>query len=148
MTTSAKFADFVAAQDPVYAAVLAELRAGRKHTHWIWFIFPQLLALGSSSMARKFGIASLEEARSYLAHEVLGPRLRECTNAMLALSRNNVTAILGSPDDLKFCSCMTLFAAAAPEEPLFEAALKKYFAGERDERTLQLLRANDPTRPA
>jgi uncharacterized protein (DUF1810 family) len=136
-----RLAEFVAAQDPVYDEVLRELAAGRKETHWIWFIFPQLAGLGQSSMSKKFALASKAEARSYLEHPVLGPRLRECTRLMLASPNRSIAAILGPPDDLKFRSSMTLFAAAAPEEPIFEAALEKFFAGERDPLTLGLLRA-------
>jgi uncharacterized protein (DUF1810 family) len=139
MSLESKFADFLAAQEPVMARVRQELAAGRKQTHWMWFVFPQLDGLGFSAMSQRFALNSLEEARRYLAHETLGNRLRECTSLLLALPDQSITSILGSPDDLKFRSCLTLFALAAPEEPLFEAALKKYFNGERDERTLALL---------
>jgi len=145
MTTEARLADFVAAQDAVYDEVLRELAAGRKETHWIWFIFPQITGLGFSEMARRFGITSLTEAQSYLKHEVLGTRLRECTELMLASPHRGISAILGYPDDLKFRSSMTLFAAAAPEESLFEAALEKFFGGEHDALTIRLLGlANGP----
>ena len=137
-----KLAEFIAAQDPVYGQVLRELRAGRKETHWIWFIFPQLAGLGSSSMSEKFGITSKAEAQAYLHHPVLGSRLRECTELMLGLRDRNVDEILGYPDNLKFCSCMTLFAAAAPAEPIFKAALDKYFGGKPDQITLSLLHEN------
>jgi uncharacterized protein (DUF1810 family) len=143
METAAKLTEFVAAQEPVYEQVVRELTAGRKQSHWMWFIFPQLTGLGFSAMARKFGIDSLDEARSYLNHPVLGPRLRECAQLMLAVRHNDVSAVLGYPDDLKFRSCMTLFAAAAPEEAMFDEALKKYFGGERDRRTLDLLEQAD-----
>ncbi len=106
----------------------------------MWFIFPQMAGLGRSAMSRKFGIASKAEARSYLEHGVLGPRLRECTELMIALPGRDVGAILGFPDDMKFRSCMTLFAAAAPEEAIFAAALEKFFGGEPDGLTLGLLR--------
>jgi len=139
MGTAAKWAEFVRAQDAVYADVVRELTAGRKQTHWMWFIFPQLAGLGSSQMARKYAIASLAEARSYLEHEVLGSRLRECTRLVLAAPHGDISAILGYPDDLKFRSSMTLFAAAAPEEPLFQQALDKFFNGEPDRLTLKLL---------
>ena len=114
MTTGATLADFVTAQDAVYDQVVRELAAGRKETHWIWFIFPQMAGLGSSSMSQKFGLTSKAEARGYLQHEVLGPRLRECTQLVLAVQGHSINSILGHPDDLKFRSSMTLFAAAAP----------------------------------
>ena len=140
MTTEAKLADFVAAQNAVYDQVRRELSAGRKETHWIWFIFPQMAGLGFSHTAQRFGIASKAEAQSYLKHDVLGPRLRECTQLMLALPDRNIGDIMGYPDDLKFRSSMTLFAAAAPEETIFEAALAKFFGGEHDAATIRLLR--------
>jgi len=143
MKIEAKLAEFVTAQDAVYDEVRRELAAGRKATHWIWFIFPQMAGLGFSSMSQKFGITSKAEARSYLEHCVLGPRLRECTQLMLALSDHNIGSILGYPDDLKFRSSMTLFAAAAPEDSIFEAALDKFFGGEHDERTIRLLRETE-----
>ena len=135
-----RFAEFVAAQDAVYDEVRRELAAGRKETHWIWFIFPQLAGLGRSSMSKRFGLASQDEARSYLNHAVLGPRLRECTRLMLASPDRSIATILGPPDDLKFRSSMTLFAAAAPEEAIFQAALDRFFGGEPDPLTLGLLR--------
>ncbi|HXI73184.1 MAG TPA: DUF1810 domain-containing protein [Verrucomicrobiae bacterium] len=138
-STEAKLTEFVAAQNQVYDQVLQELKAGRKETHWIWFIFPQIAGLGSSAMARKFSIASRSEARSYLRHQLLGSRLRECTQLMLRLPDQNIEGILDHPDNLKFRSSMTLFAAAAPEEPIFQAALDKYFGGEPDGKTLGLL---------
>jgi uncharacterized protein (DUF1810 family) len=137
--SKANFTEFVTAQDAVYDEVRRELAAGRKETHWIWFVFPQLVDLGSSAMSRKFGIASTAEARSYLEHGVLGSRLRECTQLMLALPSHNIRSILGTPDDLKFRSSMTLFTAAAPEEHIFEAALVKFFGGEPDPLTVRLL---------
>ena len=140
MTTKTTLAEFVAAQDAVYDRVLLELAAGRKETDWMWFIFPQLAGLGSSPLSQKFALASKAEARSYLDHEVLGPRLRECTRLMLAAPTSDIGSILAYPDDLKFRSSMTLFAAAAPDEPLFEGALQKFFGGERDPLTLDLLR--------
>jgi len=123
---------FVAAQDGVIDRVRAELRAGRKQSHWMWFVFPQLLGLGQSAMAVRYAIGSREEAAAYLAHPVLGPRLRECTELVLAVEGRDVHSIFGSPDDMKFYSCMTLFAAAAPMAPLFRAALEKYFGGTPD----------------
>lgn len=132
---------FVDAQDLVYDDVLDELRAGRKASHWMWFVFPQLRGLGHSAMATRYGIASLEEARAYLQHPVLGPRLRECTQLVLAVEGRSAHAIFGSPDDLKLRSCMTLFRAADPGEPLFDAVLRHYYGGEADPRTMALLRS-------
>ena len=129
---------FVAAQEPVMAAVRAELRAGRKRSHWMWFVFPQLRGLGTSSMAQHYGLASLEEARAYLAHPELGARLQECVGLMLQAPHGDAHAILGSPDDLKFRSCLTLFALAAPGEPLFRQALDRFYGGELDPRTVAL----------
>lgn len=134
-----RLAEFITAQDAVYEQVCRELAAGRKETHWMWFIFPQLAGLGSSPMAQKFAIGSLAEAQEYLAHPVLGPRLRECTRLMLAAPHGDVSLILGYPDDVKFRSSMTLFAMAAPAEPLFDQALAKFFGGQRDPRTIGLL---------
>ena len=130
---------FVAAQDPVYPTVRAELTRGRKQSHWMWFIFPQVAGLGHSPMARRYAMSSLEEAGAYLEHPVLGPRLRECTQLMLNVEGRPALAILGSPDDMKFRSCMTLFAHAAPGEPLFRRALERYFGGEEDALTLERL---------
>ena len=127
---------FVAAQAPVYAQVTAELAAGRKRSHWMWFVFPQLKGLGRSAMAQHYGIASPAEARAYWAHPLLGPRLAQCTGLVLAIDGPSVHEIFGSPDDLKFRSCMTLFAQATGE-PLFTRALEKYFGGEADPRTVE-----------
>ena len=129
---------FVDAQDRVLPAVMAELRAGSKRSHWMWFVFPQLRALGRSATALHYGLADLEEARRYLAHPVLGPRLLECTRAVLAQSGRSAHAIFGSPDDLKFRSCMTLFGLAAPQQPLFAQALAAFYGGEPDRLTLEL----------
>jgi len=129
---------FVDAQAPVYAQVRAELAAGRKASHWMWFVFPQLKGLGRSAMAQHYGLASAAEARAYWAHPLLGPRLAECTELVLAVDGRSAHDIFGSPDDLKFRSCMTLFAQATGE-PLFERALRKYCGGEGDEATLRLL---------
>ena len=130
---------FVDAQEGVIDDVREELRAGRKRSHWMWFVFPQLKGLGSSAMAQHYGLASLEEARAYLAHPVLGPRLRECCALMLAVPESSAHEILGSPDDLKFRSCLTLFALAAPEDDLFRNALQRFYEGEMDARTLAAL---------
>ncbi len=130
---------FVTAQDPIFPTALAELISGRKRSHWMWFVFPQLRGLGVSATAQFFGLASLAEARAYLAHPLLGERLRRCTDAMLALKEDDLNRILGSPDDMKFRSSMTLFAQASDDEPRFRAALDRYCGGRMDERTLALL---------
>lgn len=132
---------FVDAQAPVYEQVRAELRAGRKRSHWMWFVFPQLRGLGGSAMATRFGIASLDEARAYLAHPMLGARLRECCALMLQVPGRSAHDILGSPDDLKFRSCLTLFALAAPGETLFPGGLERFYGGIPDARTEALLNA-------
>ncbi len=131
---------FVQAQTPVLDAVRRELRGGRKRSHWMWFLFPQLRALGRSPTALRYGLSGLAEAEAYLAHPVLGPRLLECTALVNAVEGRSAHDILGSPDDLKFRSCMTLFGRAAPEEPAFRRALGKYFDGAEDPATLALLR--------
>jgi uncharacterized protein (DUF1810 family) len=130
---------FVDAQAPVFARVQAELRAGEKRSHWMWFVFPQLAALGLSPTAKFYGITSRDEAVAYLAHPVLGPRLRDCIALVNAIEGRSAHAIFGSPDDLKFRSCATLFAAIAPGDPVFRQALDRYFEGEPDPRTLVLL---------
>jgi uncharacterized protein (DUF1810 family) len=141
---------YVLAQDPVFTSVCAELTAGRKQSHWMWFIFPQLQGLGSSPMAARYAIGSLEEAGAYLAHPLLGERLRLCTQLVNHVEGRNAQAIFGYPDCLKFRSCMTLFARAAAEAPgtrpaatdrdrVFGEALGKYFAGEADPLTRELL---------
>jgi uncharacterized protein (DUF1810 family) len=130
---------FVQAQAPVYPDVLAELRAARKRTHWMWFVFPQLAGLGSSGMAQRYALRSREEARAYLAHPVLGPRLRECSAVVLAAAQDDIHRIFGSPDDLKFGSCMTLFAHVAAEEPVFRRCIERFFGAAPDPRTLALL---------
>jgi uncharacterized protein (DUF1810 family) len=133
---------FVRAQEPVFARVCAELAAGRKQSHWMWFVFPQLRGLGSSPMAQRYAIASLDEARAYLSHPVLGERLRRCTDLVNRVEGRTAGEIFGYPDELKFRSSMTLFARAAgtAREP-FENALAKYFRGEPDARTRELLPA-------
>jgi uncharacterized protein (DUF1810 family) len=131
---------FVTAQEGVYERALGELRRGRKTGHWMWFIFPQLRGLGQSQMAWTYGISGIEEARAYLAHPVLGARLRECTEAVLALEGMTAVDVFGYPDDLKFRSSMTLFGqAAGQDDPLFARALEKYSEGERDRRTIDKL---------
>ena len=129
---------FVYAQAPVYAGVLAELRQGRKQSHWMWFIFPQFAGLGLSAMAQRFALRSREEAVAYLGHQVLGQRLRECTALVNAVEGRTIRDILGSPDDLKFHSSMTLFAAVSPE-PEFAKAIAKFYGGTPDRKTLELL---------
>lgn len=140
MTATSKWQHFIDAQAPVYDTVLAELRGGRKRSHWMWFIFPQLLGLGRSDMARRYALGGLADARSYLAHPVLGARLFECSALVSAIDGRDIVAIFGSPDDLKFHSSMTLFAQARPEQPIFDACLQKYFAGAPDGATLALLK--------
>ena len=130
---------FIRAQNPVFGQVLAELRAGEKRSHWMWFIFPQLKGLGRSPTALRYGLDDLAMAQDYLKHEVLGPRLLECTRAVLGVSGRSAHQIFGSPDDLKFRSSMTLFGRADPEQPAFADALAKYYDGIEDFRTLELL---------
>ncbi|WP_345814910.1 DUF1810 domain-containing protein [Paraburkholderia sp. PREW-6R] len=130
---------FVVAQDPLYADVCEELRSGRKRSHWMWFVFPQLRGLGSSSMAQRFAIASLAEASAYMQHPVLRARLQETTQLVNAVSGRSIEDIFGYPDYLKFRSSMTLFERATPENDVFTKALRKYFDGEPDPDTLRLL---------
>ena len=132
-------ARFVTAQEPVLDRVRAELRRGRKASHWMWFVFPQVAGLGSSSTARHYAISGLDEARAYLAHPVLGPRLRECAELAAAVESGSAADVFGYPDDLKLRSSMTLFARAAPDEPVFAAVLDRYFDGEPDPATLERL---------
>lgn len=139
MPTPFALARFVDAQAPVYAAALAELRAGAKASHWMWFVFPQHRALGRSAMALRFGIGSAAEALAYWRHPVLGARLRECCEALLALQGRTVQQVLGSTDALKLRSSMTLFAQAVPDEPLFQRVLDHYYSGAPDPRTLEFL---------
>ena len=132
---------FLEAQDSggTYERALGELRAGAKRTHWMWFVFPQLAGLGSSFMAQRYALRSLDEAAAYLDHPILGPRLRACVAAMNAANGKTAREILGSPDDLKFRSCLTLFAHATEHNADFLAALAKYYGGEPDPRTLRAL---------
>ena len=123
----------------MYRTVLSELKSGSKRTHWMWFIFPQLAGLGYSSTAQHFAIKSEQEARHYLAHPVLGPRLVECAQALLAVEGRTASRMFGSPDDLKLRSSMTLFAAVAPRASVFPAVLEQYFQGQPDSKTLGLL---------
>ena len=132
---------FIEAQDQVYEIALEELRAGDKRSHWMWYIFPQIKGLGRSFMSQKFAIESLEEAKSYLAHTILGYRLVECTQIVLDLKSRTAEQIFSYPDDLKFRSCMTLFEQAADDQEVFRLALLKYFEGQPDAQTLEILRA-------
>ncbi len=130
---------FLDAQDGVYEQALAELRAGRKRSHWMWFVFPQIAGLGHSSTAVYYAIADLAEARAYLAHPLLGARLAECAGALLGVTGRTAHEILGSPDDLKLRSSMTLFAQVAGPDSVFRRVLERYYGGEADARTLDLL---------
>jgi uncharacterized protein (DUF1810 family) len=130
---------FVDAQARVYPDVLDELRAGRKRSHWIWFIFPQVDGLGSSPTAARYAISSLDEARAYLRHDVLGPRLHECTQLVNAVQRRSIGEIFGSPDDMKVRSSMTLFARATPDNGDFVELLARYYGGEEDPLTSERL---------
>jgi len=136
---------FVRAQNPVFGDVQGELARGRKQSHWMWFVFPQVAGLGFSAMSQRYAIGSRAEAVAYLAHPLLGPRLIECTRLVLMVEGRTINAILGAPDDAKFRSSMTLFGAVS-NEPVFDQALARYFAGERDAATLEILAKLD--RPA
>jgi len=136
---SYNFRHFLEAQAPVYDTVLSELVAGRKRSHWMWFIFPQLAGLGQSAMSQRFALRSVAHARAYLQHEVLGMRLFECSALVGAIPGRSVGEIFGTPDDMKFHSSMTLFALAAPDQEVFAECLRKYFAGLPDKATLSLL---------
>lgn len=139
---AASLEHFVQAQAPVIERVLAELRAGRKASHWMWFVFPQLEGLGHSPLAQRFAIASRAAAKAYLGHPVLGPRLRECTRLVNEVEGQGIEEIFGYPDYLKFRSSMTLFAQVSADDRLFGDALRKYFSGEYDPLTLE--RLGDP----
>ena len=130
---------FVAAQAPVFDAVRGELQAGRKRTHWMWFVFPQIEGLGHSPMALRYAIGSLAEAEAYVRHDVLGPRLRQCTGLVNRIESRSALAIFGRPDDVKFRSCMTLFSRVSRQEEIFLAALARYFDGAADPATLARL---------
>ena len=130
---------FLDAQRGDYAAALAEVRRGRKNSHWMWYIFPQIAGLGQSSTARYYSIRDLEEAREYYAHPVLGQRLREISGALLELRGSDPVAVFGGIDSMKLKSSMTLFAVAAPDDPLFQQVLDKYYGGEQDTLTLRIL---------
>jgi uncharacterized protein (DUF1810 family) len=130
---------FVEAQSPVISQVKTELRSGRKRSHWMWFVFPQVAGLGSSRLARRYAIGSREEAVAYVDHPVLGPRLRECTELVNGIEGRSAAEVFGSPDDRKFRSSMTLFATVATDPAPFETALERYYDGERDETTIDFL---------
>ncbi|MCR5577418.1 MAG: DUF1810 domain-containing protein [Oscillospiraceae bacterium] len=130
---------YVRAQERDYADALREIKSGRKRSHWIWYIFPQMDGLGFSPTAQYYGIRDLEQAKDYMAHPVLGPRLVEISEALLELPSSDPGAVMGYPDDLKLCSSMTLFELAAPEEPVFGRVLDKFYGGRRDPLTLELL---------
>jgi uncharacterized protein (DUF1810 family) len=130
---------FVEAQHPVFDRVMDELRAGRKTSHWMWFIFPQLQGLGRSEMAARFAISGIAEARAYLQHDLLGPRLEGCVETVLLHHGMSAGQIFGSPDDLKFRSCLTLFRSAQPGSSLYQQALERFYSGAPDRKTLLLL---------
>ena len=130
---------FVRAQQRDYASALSEIRSGRKRSHWMWYIFPQIQGLGMSSTAQFYGIKDLEQAKDFLAHPYLGRNLIEISSALLALDGNDPTAVMGYPDDLKLRSCMTLFELADPSAEVFAAVLDKFYGGRRDEMTLRIL---------
>jgi uncharacterized protein (DUF1810 family) len=130
---------FIEAQAPVYAQALAELKAGQKQSHWMWFIFPQIAGLGQSTMSRTYAVQSLDEARAYLAHPLLGARLRECCQAVMNLRNKSAGDIFGAIDAMKFRSSLTLFAEADHDEVLFSNLLEKYFDGDADKATLEML---------
>ena len=132
---------FVEAQGGVYDQALAEIRSGRKRSHWMWYVFPQFAGLGMSATSQLYAIQSLGEADAYLAHSVLGPRLVECAEALLAIGGRSALEIFGSPDDMKLRSCATLFASVSPEASVFHRVIDKYFDGQPDERTLALMGA-------
>jgi uncharacterized protein (DUF1810 family) len=140
MTGQPDLRRFIEAQDPVYEQVVEELRSGRKRTHWMWFVFPQIDGLAHSSTAKHYAIADLDEARAYLADDVLGPRLFECAQLVADIDGRSAEEIFGHPDNLKLRSSMTLFAQASGPGDVFTAVLHKYFDGEPDDRTLELLR--------
>jgi len=132
-------ARFVQAQGPDYGQALAEIRAGRKQSHWMWYIFPQFKGLGSSPTSIHYAIKSAPEAMAYLAHPILGPRLLECADAALQIAGRSALEAFGSPDDIKLRSCATLFASVSPDGSVFHQIIDKYFGGERDVRTIELM---------
>jgi uncharacterized protein (DUF1810 family) len=130
---------FLQAQEDDYEQALSEIKSGRKHTHWMWYIFPQLDGLASSSTSKRYAIKSLDEAKAYLDHPILGPRLQACAEAAVGVEGQTAREIFGSPDDLKLKSCATLFACVSPPGSVFDRLLTKYYQGRRDEKTLHLL---------
>jgi len=130
---------FVQAQEDDYERALSEVKSGRKRSHWMWYVFPQIEGLGFSTTSRRYSIKSIGEAKAYLSHPVLGPRLMECAEAVLGVEGRSAYEIFGPPDDMKLRSCATLFACVAPAGSVFERLLDKYFQGERDQKTLRLL---------
>jgi uncharacterized protein (DUF1810 family) len=141
-TDSHNLQRFVDAQENTYQQALSELRRGKKQTHWIWYIFPQVAGLGSSSMAERYAIKSSAEAVAYAEHDILGARLRECTQALLAHEGRDIDDIMGFPDNLKLKSSMTLFAAISPPGSIFETVLDQFFGGQSDEKTVSFLKSN------
>jgi len=140
MSTSSVLDRFLQAQEPVWPRVIAELQAGKKRTHWMWFVFPQIQRLGHSDMSQRYAIESLAEAQAYLEHPVLAGRLRGCCRILLELETSSALDVFGTPDDLKLRSCMTLFGeASAVSGSVFDAVLQKYFGGQKDPRTMELL---------
>lgn len=135
-----RFAD---AQRDIYEQALSEIRGGRKQSHWMWFVFPQLAGLGSSPTSRFYAIENIDEARAYLGHPILGKRLAECAEVVLAIEGKSASEIFGSPDDMKLQSCMTLFALASPAGSIYERVLDKFFAGEQDRETIRLLEGSE-----
>jgi uncharacterized protein (DUF1810 family) len=135
---------FVDAQEHVYKRALSEIQSGRKRSHWMWFIFPQIDGLGASSMSRRYAIRSVAEAKAYLAHPLLGPRLLESAEAVLAVETTSALELFGSPDDMKLRSCATLFASVSSEESVFRQLINKYFDGKPDDSTLQLIGKKEP----
>lgn len=134
-------ARFLEAQQNIYSTALSELKNGQKHSHWMWFVFPQIDGLGSSATAKRYAIKSTEEAKAYLNHPLLGARLTECTKTLLNIKGLSASDIFGYPDDLKFCSSMTLFEHVTSEDSLFSRALDQYCGGQRDEKTLAIMGA-------
>jgi uncharacterized protein (DUF1810 family) len=136
---------FLRAQEGDYHQALSEIMSGRKRSHWMWYIFPQFDGLAISSTSKLYSIKSIDEARAYLAHPVLGPRLLKCAEAVVGVDNRSATEIFGSPDDLKLRSCATLFASVSPPDSVFDRILEKYFSGERDGKTLRLLDTDNPS---
>ncbi|GAB3022015.1 DUF1810 domain-containing protein [Spirosoma pulveris] len=146
MTSESSLKRFLDAQENDYARALTEIKNGRKQSHWMWYVFPQIAGLGFSETAKFYSIQDREEAQSYLDHPVLGSRLREISQALLAIEGKTAHQILGSPDDVKLSSSMTLFGALTPTDPVFQAVLNKYYAGVPDARTLAILKSGQQTR--